>query len=333
MRLKRDKRIEGFIDYLKFHKITGQEAAELVKKQDWFTKSFDQEQRLELLNGFSQDLSPEAISVLAYPQIPARLMKISTAMLKQRFLMQPILLEWIFASTITDSDQSLVLTSYRLNKIYKKLCEYDNKSKHTGKDLKAMIDLILRPCKFKITFSILDTYPYGDEEPILLNTFFHVDQFMVPITIRNREDNKILAECYVELPIEDFYNVQDDGLAEIPWIAQLSLLAKAALNVETHCTLPKLKDQSIPLQTLIKDLIDSFEGRIRLREAEHGSLNDDEIDPYYFLYRLEDRVALAKEIEELGLQDQIQLGVEEPNDDGSLVEVRPSACTAFNYLQ
>lgn len=333
MRLKRDKRIEGFYDYLKFHKITGQEAAELLKKQDWFTESFDQEQRLELLNGFSYSLSPEAISVLAYPQIPARLMKICAAMLKQKFLMQPILLEWIFASTITDSDQSLVLTSYRLNKIYKKLCEYDNESKQTGTELKALIDLILKPCKVQITFSILDTYTYGHEEPILLNTFFHADTFIVPISIRSKKNHKILAECYVELPIEDFYNVQDDGLAEIPWIAQLSLLAKAALNIEAYCSLPKLKEQSIPLQTLIKDLIDSFEGRISLREAEHGSLNDDEIDPYEFLYRLEDRVALAKEIEELGLQDQIQLGIEEPNDDGSLIKVYASACTAFNYLK
>lgn len=312
MKNKRDKRIDGLFDYLIFHDIRGEAAIDLLIEQNWIESLFNKDQILEIEQAFVlDDLTPECISVIAYPQYSARLMKNCREYLSWTYI-DPNLIE------------ALCIDFKDLDRI-KDICEaiYDFGmqyiqdvpfSKEQTIDFRALAKAVSDYPNFK--FLLSDAAWESELQCIdLWNYFSESDELYARVEIEEEANHKILCECIISIP--------SNGLNSIPWDKQLSLLAKARMNVEELLNLPKLNECSELLQLLIRYQLESEAGMFFVDEG------DDEDEP---LYSLENRIALDEEVEELGLQELIEVGLEELNSDDCLITVYSSACTAFNLI-
>lgn len=314
MKNKRDKRIDGVFEYLCFHETRGEKAFQILKDQSWFDSLFDDMQIDEIKSAFvSFNLPPECISVFAYPQYSAELMRVCSHWLTYVYI-EPDLMDAL-CNDFKDPDRikDICEAIYDFGTQYINDVPLSKTQKYAAKELAYTICFHpdLKICLPEATWnSELSTKILE-----LDNIFSDSDELYARVQIKEGSTQKILCECIISIP--------SDGRKTIPWNKQLSLLAKARMNVEELLKLPKLNECSELLQLLIRYHMESETGMFFVDEG------DEEDEP---LYSLENRLALAEEIEKMGLQELIEVGSEELNSDDCLITVYSSACTAFNLI-
>lgn len=331
MRNKRDKRIDGIFDYLIFHDLKEQEGYKLLSKQIWFKELFDQEQIQEIKKAFLETLVPKCIKVFAYPQYSAKLMRCC----REYFPLAPFspsLMEGLLHLTADPKEIEKLCT--RIIQIYSETPYYGSTGQvKIAKLLENLVDEIQERIRKNSNYEIcLPGAAQKDQDfksilackhvmPEVYNLFRDDENTYARGQIRDKTTQEILSEFIFCLPTGN--SGSEENTPQLSWVVQLTLLLQIWLDAEDLVNLPKLKDHSELLQLLIRYQTETESGMLFIDEG------DDEDEP---LYSLENRIALAEEIEKLGLEDMFDIGLEEFNSDDCLITVYSSACTAFNLI-
>lgn len=327
MKNKRDKRIDGIFDYLIFHDLKEQKGYELLSKQIWFKEMFDQKQIKEIKEAFLESLVPECISVFAYPQYSADLMRCC----REHFSLLP------FSPSLMEGLIHLTTDSLSLHEFCSEITQiYVSTPAGTVDESKiARLKNLINDILYRIShgsdldvslieFEQWDQYLNSDRFieyilPEFYNLFYDDENAYVRGRIKERSTEKTLSEFIFCLSTKH----SDYFKTKLSWDILLTFLLQEWLNAEEFIHLPKLKDQSELLQLLIRYQTETESGMLFIDEG------DEKDEP---LYSLENRIVLADEIEELGLEDMFDIGLEELNSDDCLITVYSSACTAFNLI-